>query len=216
MMMRNHNEILIQKHCRQTFISLPLFFFNLPTSIKQRCISYYRALMQIWLLQQFVWATSVSFPPLSVCFSLKPQSLSVSCAVWLEYLIGDRTQCRIVYGAGGESGDAHFYHNSCQKEKNKNAHLYPASPAERCHVRPIPSTWLNHVKYVPGDRSRWSTIQTPCSPPSLTRHRQHTPRPSEAAGVWMHAALSAPRTYRAASETEHLNQAEITPMSSRF
>lgn len=96
-----------------------------------------------------------------VCLFLikRAQSLSVTGAVWMEYLNAVRTQRRVA--CRRESRDGPSRHHSCQEnEKGKNEkktrNLYPASAAEHCHVCPIPNSWLNHVKCLPGGGSRWS------------------------------------------------------------
>lgn len=62
----------------------------------------------MWLLLQFVWPTSVSFPPVSVFFSLKPQSLSIICLLVLELVICQRGIEKIVQR--GEQGYKYSTH----------------------------------------------------------------------------------------------------------
>lgn len=193
MMTRNRNEILIQKHCRQAFIFLR--FFNLLTSIKQCCISYYKALMWTCLLQQFVWATSDSFPLLSFSHYGLNAYLSLLCLFGITYSSKD------IKNIAEKGAPGMLILGAILA---KNAHLCPAQRAERCHVSPISAAWLRHVRCVPGDGSRWSIIQPPPFPqlPLLFC-------PTETGNRLLAVCHGAP-------EMERQNQAEITPTGCRF
>lgn len=110
MMMRNHNEILIQTHYRSVFLFF--FFFYLPHLNK----AMLHKLLQRFNVDMFITAICMCnqcFISTSVFFSLKPQSLSVApLFVWNNlFKLGHKEDSRRGILAATLA---------------KNAHLYPA------------------------------------------------------------------------------------------